>query len=585
MTIEEIIKRYDDPNRKGFDYHFITSELGTLEDSEKERPEYQFEMIAFMLVPNANNAWAGHYYGPMFTLTDENGKPFENPSLQSITPCMVAYWKQRLENVQNPLLKSQYINLILDFEKSTTGIYPTASMYDDAVETMLAVVEGGYCRHQVVAVKYLKRAFDLSQNTCIRNKVKSAFVDFEQKNAKDDTAAGIWGVYLNVMIDNAVLFTTDERKALISKHEERLQRLSLRNPGATDEPALDPFAVEQQVRMLADYYSKIEKSESDVIRVLEVYEVAAKRCFSEKPATYKMAQLQSIIQLYNAYSIKSANDRLTAEIQQIASLAKREMEHHSFQIEIPNEQINTLMEYLLEGDDQLRLLKYVDSFIPKEKVQESMVKKNAKNFPLVFMMNNQLLDEKGRPASVIGSIENDLEGHVVLQTSQVMQMEGFLLRMITERLQDAGVLSVENVVRHISESPLFEPERVKIIQKALSFMFDGEGYIAAHLLIPQIEHALVNLVESTGGSVLNIRKDGKGFDNKTLSQLIHDDAVKNVLSPDAAFYLHVLLTDNRGWNVRNKIVHGNLPVDAFPTSIADRLLHVIVMLGFVQKKK
>lgn len=584
MKTEEVIARYDDVSRKGFDYHFIISELNALDEFERKHEKFKYELTAFMLVPGANNAWKGHYYGPMFTLTNESGKPYSNPSLSDVNELMVGYWESRSKEAINPLLKSQYLNLVIDFKKSITGIDVDDTMISDAIDNLILVATEGYASHAVVMGKNLTRAFNLANgNEQLLNNVKDALISFEQKYAHDDTSAGLWGIRFNLMLSHRSDFTKAEIKILVDEHENRLRRLMARNSNAKQE-ALDPFAVEQQVILLANFYSSANRLD-DTKRVLGCFELAHKRCFDGKPATFQMGQLQRILQRYLAYGITTEKDRLAVEIQKVSGKAKSELIPQPIELKIPRKEIKNYLKFLLEGDHSLRLQKYVYHFTPKELQQKASVKEQAKKYPLVFMMNNQILDSKGRPSSIIGSIENDLEGHVVRQTSQVMQIEGFVLRMATEQLVKEGDLSIESIISEIQESPIFEADRIPIIKKALQMLFDNDHVVAAHLLVPQIEHALAVLVEESGGSILNVKQDGNGFTQKTLSELISDESVKTVLSSDAAFYMHVLFTDNRGWNVRNNIVTGISSANSFSYEMTDRLLHVLVMLSYIRKAK
>lgn len=583
MTIEQIIDRYDEMNRKGFDFHFITSELDALDEQEKERPEYQWFKIAFMLVPAAKNAWKKHYYGPRYTLTDEKGNPFENPSKSSINANVIAFWEKQSESLHNPLLVSHFLDLIVDFKEEMTGVSIDKSLIDKTIDYLIKVVSGGYPSYPIVMVKYLMRAFDLSIG-CFENitKVKCAFIDFESKYAKEDTFAGLWGPRFRLMIEHKDCFSNDEISEIVKEHEDRLIRLSDRYPNAKNEPALDPFAVEQEVTLLASFYSK-SHCVDETKRVLKILEIAHKKCFEGKPSTYQMGQLQRILQLYLIYGITTEKNRLTIEIQRVSIKAKSELVPQSIELKIPKEEIDQFVSSIVNGTREECLSKYVYNFIPKEKFYIDSIKERAQKYPFAFFMNNQIIDAKGRPISIIGSIENDLEGHVVRQTSQVMQLEGFVLRQVTKVLIERKVLSAESIINELRKSSIFEEERIPVIQKALDFLFDDDYLTATHLLMPQIEHAICVLVEECGGSILNINSNNKGFVQKSLDQLLDEESVKSVVSPDAAFYMHVLFTDSRGWNLRNNISHGISSVTSFSSIVTDRLLHVLVMLSFIRK--
>ena len=58
--------------------------------------------------------------------------------------------------------------------------------------------------------------------------------------------------------------------------------------------------------------------------------------------------------------------------------------------------------------------------------------------------------------------------------------------------------------------------------------------------------------------------------------------VIDAFTEDGAFYLRLVLTDQRALNIRNQLCHGILSPSQFGLFAAARLLHVIVMLGMIE---
>ena len=58
--------------------------------------------------------------------------------------------------------------------------------------------------------------------------------------------------------------------------------------------------------------------------------------------------------------------------------------------------------------------------------------------------------------------------------------------------------------------------------------------------------------------------------------------MKEVFTEDGAFYLRLVLTDQRALNLRNSLCHGFLPPESFGIGAADRLIHVLTLLGLVR---
>src|SRR5690606_12004382 len=113
---------------------------------------------------------------------------------------------------------------------------------------------------------------------------------------------------------------------------------------------------------------------------------------------------------------------------------------------------------------------------------------------------------------------------------------------------------------------------------------DGSYINSVHLLIPQIEDAIRNLVEISGGSILKPSKNG-GFNYKTLDELLREKVVIDALGDDVTLYFRVLLTDQRGWNLRNEVCHGIPPTNVFSAHVADRIIHVLLYLALLREEK
>ena len=105
-----------------------------------------------------------------------------------------------------------------------------------------------------------------------------------------------------------------------------------------------------------------------------------------------------------------------------------------------------------------------------------------------------------------------------------------------------------------------------------------------HLLIPQIEEAIRNIVEFAGGNVLKPNNNGTSFMLRTLDEILRDPITVSSLGDDLCYYFRILFTDQRGWNMRNNVCHGIVGMETFTHQSADRVLHALLCLGILRKK-
>jgi len=65
---------------------------------------------------------------------------------------------------------------------------------------------------------------------------------------------------------------------------------------------------------------------------------------------------------------------------------------------------------------------------------------------------------------------------------------------------------------------------------------------------------------------------------------LRDEKVAAVLGPNISSYLRILLTDARGWNLRNNVCHGLASPGMLSAPAADRILHAILVLGLFRQR-
>jgi hypothetical protein len=88
------------------------------------------------------------------------------------------------------------------------------------------------------------------------------------------------------------------------------------------------------------------------------------------------------------------------------------------------------------------------------------------------------------------------------------------------------------------------------------------------------------LFKQKGLDIYQTRKGG-GTHLIALAQLLRHDAMNEVFDKDGniAFYFRVVLTDQRGFNLRNIICHGLASDNDFSESIADIVFHILLIFA------
>lgn len=582
MTILGILDKYNEPDLKNIGYEDIIMDLNSVASEEQERDTYAFEQLAFRLQPqHGENPWGNYHYGPQFTFRAANGAPVYSPAFAEVTKEAVEYWNDRISECNNPLLKLRYATLVWDFQPSICHKQNNGNLYNIIVDAALDVCNGDYFKHPVLTVNMLEWLFAFTRNREDSfAKVKTAYADFEKRHSVDG-AIRYWASRFQIMLDNKKCFSEEEKEKLVAEHEARLSRLA--NP--SEDLPLNPWTVKAQACLLADYYtSKTEKEE--VKRVLTVMEKSFHDYKGAMAGMQYAGILENIQHLYRHYNLDSEAKRMIVDVQNAYQEALAEMQPQKFEFEIPEEvkkQADLMFGKGAERD-QARWDNFTLYFIPLKNEEEKSLKELAQKFPFRYMMGSHFLDAKGRPMAEVGSLESDFDGNLALHVVKNMNLKFHFLSMAIQEMLDCEAISVDKIMNNrIIPCPIFEEDRYDIIREALQ-CFVGEKYVLfSHLIIPQLENAICNLVEMSGMSALKISRKGKGYQLKTLDDLLRMQPVIDALTEDGAYYLRLVLTNQLGLNLRNLMCHGIATPQHFGYNAAAWLLHVLFMLSAIRE--
>lgn len=582
MTILGILDKYNEPDLKNIGYEDIIMDLNSVASEEQERDTYAFEQLAFRLqLQHGENPWGNYHYGPQFTFRAANGAPVYSPAFAEVTKEAVEYWNDRISECNNPLLKLRYATLVWDFQPSICHKQNNGNLYNIIVDAALDVCNGDYFKHPVLTVNMLEWLFAFTRNREDSfAKVKTAYADFEKRHSVDG-AIRYWASRFQIMLDNKKCFSEEEKEKLVAEHEARLSRLA--NPD--EDLPLNPWTVKAQACLLADYYtSKTEKEE--VKRVLAVMEKSFHDYKGAMAGMQYAGILENIQHLYRHYNLDSEAKRMMVDVQNAYQEALAEMQPQKFEFEIPEEvkkQADLMFGKGAERD-QARWDNFTLYFIPLKNEEEKSLKELAQKFPFQYMMGSHFLDAKGRPMAEVGSLESDFDGNLALHVVKNMNLKFHFLSMAIQEMLDCEANSVDKIMNNrIIPCPIFEEDRYDIIREALQCFMDEKYVLFSHLIIPQLENAICNLVEMSGMSALKISRKGKGYQLKTLDDLLRMQPVIDALTEDGAYYLRLVLTNQLGLNLRNLMCHGIATPQHFGYNAAAWLLHVLFMLSAIRE--
>lgn len=579
--MKEILAKIEALEKKS--EHDIASEFRAIlpKDGEDISMELRAESMAFDFMENYTNkdtGW-GTYFGPMVVWSNGDGTATGSPSIKLITKEIIDYWGTRAEETKNPLLQARYTGLIWDFSKPVLNEAPNYKIGLKYVESLIETVENRNCRYETDLITKIERAIQiaisLNANELIE-RAKQVTLELEDEIAENDKA-GLWGFSFDLLIGQRKIDLTEEEEDKIIK------TLELRFDELTSEEHLNPWNAEASAERLAGYYRK--KGEDDKVRDLilrlgQSYEAKEK----DGNAMQVSSWLQHMHKIYMNYGLNDEANEILVRLRELGPKINEELKPISSSFEIPKDKLDAFINFIIEGEKNLIFHKILQNFIPKKDEVKERMFEMAKTSPLTFLMPTSIQDYKGRVVATIGSLEDDIDGNLIHQLSQSLSFQAIFVRHVFYKITNESVLEVKDFMEFIQNSPVFEESRLPIIERGIQAYYDNDLIVAIHLLIPQIEEAIRNLIELSRGVVLKKNRGG-GFQLKTFDDILRDEIIKHVLGEDIQIYLRVLFTDQRGWNLRNDVCHGMSDIDSFSYQSIERILHVLIILGTIVKNE
>lgn len=142
-------------------------------------------------------------------------------------------------------------------------------------------------------------------------------------------------------------------------------------------------------------------------------------------------------------------------------------------------------------------------------------------------------------------------------------MDLYVSRIIQELIANESNnnrLNLQELSKYFSESRLFDPDNLKIINIGLERYFSGDHVSAMHILVPQFEAVFLKLSEKLGIDIVALERDqALSTRTKVLSESSLDsEAFKKVWGEDLCRQVKFILFEPMGFKLRHKIAHGEI---------------------------
>ncbi len=531
----------------------------------------------------AGGPW-GTYFQPIMSGQRQDGTWVHSPDLAEADGEIIDYWSRRARCAKHPVLVARYADLVWDatrfvtdgkrkpdieFARLAVDSYVAAATLDDGTAWMDTRENLGRALQVALSINDEERVAA----------VANATIDYVDRTAKDDKIGTYCYLFDNLLpAKKGPSLSEPQERKIIGMFEQKFEEMT-----QPDGPwAVDPHSPRDVGLRLAAYYQRKGRGD-DRRRVLQAIAAAFERRAKIGDALGGLFFREEARQYYVEAGLREEAERVQRESQELAPEAEKKMVRHTVKFEIPGADREKFLASLMEGGLDNALLQLAIGFVPNQERLTKQIEELAKDHPLAAMVPPTLVGERGMSARV-DDIRGDPDGKMAFETARHVQLESIWISWAFDHMIENGLTS-DRIVDFVSESPLFTEDRLRLVRRGVEAHILGDYVQSIHVLVPQIERALINLVFLLGGPSTKAPRSGRAVTQfKSMNDALEDEAAAEVLG-DLRMYIVATMAHPKGMNIRNDVCHGLWPADKFNKTSSERVLHVLLAISLLRRGK
>lgn len=206
----------------------------------------------------------------------------------------------------------------------------------------------------------------------------------------------------------------------------------------------------------------------------------------------------------------------------------------------------------------------------------------TKNAPLVSMMPSMIMGPGGFTVAQVGPVRDDLDGRTMQHAADLFNWYAPWLYSAFDRAKEKHGLDGATLLAELSKAPQFPVSREPLLREGLNAWTTHDSVKAIHVLVPQLEAALRDVLAALGASVMAHRPETGGFEAIGLGSILHHPRFVEKIPADVRFHLRALYSDARSINLRNRLAHGLVPPGLLGMGVANWVVHSLIVIGMMR---
>lgn len=563
---------------------------------EERRGAYaEIEALRFQRPHGTGRRTWGIYWAELGSFATPDGQQVYLPDIADVDEEILLHWIERSANAKHPVLRARFADLSWEIgrflkrapnsNKATSGkpisIDIPVVLAHRAIDAYIDAVEEGVTEDEYYAWQFLDRAIELAvaiNDTTRLEKAKTCLFMFYRKIAETGGKFMWWRLDdITWERAKALKLVPDENQAVIASLENALTRHS----DISNREVFDPhMAMDAADRLMRRHR---ETNESDKAKqALKIAATAFEEAAKGAQALVALSWLEDLIPRYRNAGMKEDAARVERIIRSRAKEAQGEMKRIEIPLKIPKEELEEWAERVAGSTVDEALSRIAVTCLIREDSTRESIKNIAKNAPLIAMIPSQIMGSDGFTKATIGSIDDDLDGRTIQHAADLFNWNAPWLSFALNRAKNKYSIDLEKLIAALSKSPFFAKDREPLLREGLGAWLAEDAVKAIHVLVPQLEAALRDLLAASGASVMIHDPNTGGFKAIGMGAILDQDVFRTPALKNIRFHLRALFCDPRGINLRNHLAHGIAHPGMFNMGLANWAMHALFLVGILR---
>jgi len=215
----------------------------------------------------------------------------------------------------------------------------------------------------------------------------------------------------------------------------------------------------------------------------------------------------------------------------------------------------------------------------KEASLHHLIETSAARAPILAHSPIGITGFGGFTSAHIGSITEDMPGRIIYEAATAIGATSPFLHQALERAKARYQLDSGKLLGFLTKNPFFPAHSHALLKEGVDAWF-GQNFVKAiHVLVPQVEAALREILIAMGESAVRPNKESGGFEVLPMGSVLHTESFRTRFDATARLHLRALYAEAKGLNLRNKLAHGVLGENFLGRGIANWVVHSLLLIG------